>query len=534
MQIVQKQIKKEAKMIKRKFVLILLCLSLMLVSCTSMKEIQSDNISEIVKEKQTKIENEMQVTPAKLQIPIDDGFLIKAEDSQCKISEDVDIEFIDADIKTIISSLYSTLNIGVIIESCGNAGCSGVLMSQPGTTEKQGVPAISVVSSQNEPLLTLKYKGKVDNLLKLLSQKTGYFFNCHDDRTIVVEKSKIFNISVPNYPDLLKHLKESIEKLGGFNIAYNNLTTTLSFTADYNSYERIRKFLEGFLKNASLINLKIVLLSVSFSSDKNIGINWSGLNFGWGSQKMKSIFDSQLIQSSDNNINNNGSTSESTTTLRTTTETLYKTGVGVVTNDVGALVFLERNKFTLSGLLSFLESYGKYSILQDVYIQTLSGVKGKIEVAREIPYIKEVSLSTSGTSGTTIGTATSEKAKSGVEMEVLPYYDKSFDVLSINLKVNVSEVVRLITLNAGQQIGNITQPETAVKKVDTYIRMSPEQVVLLGGLIYEKELGTTHGLPGFDTVLTKEMNRTKTKEELVILVKPTIIEFVPLKKSKTS
>ena len=54
--------------------------------------------------------------------------------------------------------------------------------------------------------------------------------------------------------------------------------------------------------------------------------------------------------------------------------------------------------------------------------------------------------------------------------------------------------------------------------------MSPWQVAIIGGLVNEQTNYSSTGLP-LDTTLTKSYGNTKNKEELVVVVKPSIIEF---------
>ncbi|MEM4134392.1 MAG: hypothetical protein QXV73_04270 [Candidatus Micrarchaeia archaeon] len=465
-----------------------------------MRDVRNEDIKTELQSKQGQVENELSSIPSRIKVSVPDVFSVN-ELNKCQIDRDVDVEFMESNLSFILSVLKDELDLNFLYDISEEQRQSIVQANQSGVenkdNEKQSSQSVNTFLNRSGGALTIKYKGKLCDLFNLLSHKTGYFFDYRGDSTVIVEKEKTFSFIVPNYFELLKYVKDSIEKLGARNVSYDNFTSMLNFTVDYTGYERVKRFLQSLYRNASLINLRIVLLSVSFDSENNIGIDWSRFTLDASDRLMR-----------------------------------VKSDLNLVTNNQGASIVINRPKFSFSGFLNFIEKYGKYSILQNVYMQTLSGVKGRIEVVKETPYIKEVSLSTSNTTtGTALGTATSDKAKSGVELEMVPYYDKLSDTLSINLKVVVSEVIRLINLNAGQQIGTLTQPEVSLKTVNTQLRLTPEQVIILGGLIYEKGYTNTSGLP-FDSVLTKEMVQSKSKEELVILVKPTIIEFVPSSKEQ--
>jgi type II secretory pathway component GspD/PulD (secretin) len=168
--------------------------------------------------------------------------------------------------------------------------------------------------------------------------------------------------------------------------------------------------------------------------------------------------------------------------------------------------------------------------VQNIFIETLSGKTGKIDVSTETPYIKNVAISpvlvgaTTGTTTTTLSQTQSDVAKTGVVLEITPHYNAKAKTLGVNLDAGVYGVTRFINLSAGQ-LGILTQPEVTKKQVKTYLRMTVDQVAVVGGLTYDKDADNIAGLPG-DTYLTKTKQTVTEREELVIVVKPTVVEFV--------
>jgi len=244
---------------------------------------------------------------------------------------------------------------------------------------------------------------------------------------------------------------------------------------------------------------------------------------GYQSQNIQNLGFKGLAQQS-TDTSSSGSTS---TSIINPPTNLFKEGIGALFSSTGANLFMESSKFSLSALFSFMENFGKYNVMQNVFVETMSGKKGKIEIVTESPYVSEIGISSlSSSSGATAATAKTSTAKAGVIMDFTPYYNRKQQMLTINMKVNVEGVNRYITLSAGSQLGTFMQPETTKKSVETFLRMKPEQVAIIGGLVYEMNDDNVNGLPG-DTYLTKNVVGKKEKEELVIIVKPTIIEFVP-------
>ncbi len=340
-----------------------------------------------------------------------------------------------------------------------------------------------------------------------------------------MKERETFSVLVPNYPDLLKTVEGNMVKLGAEGVGYDDLSSSMSFRADYAGYQRMKEYLDNLKNNVSLVTMRIVLMNVRLNNGNSLGIDWSQMAVGWQSQNIQNLGFKKLAKLDDSSSSTGTTTGTTTTTTPATN--LFEQGIGALFNTSGANLFMESSRFSLSALFSFMENFGKYNVMQNVFVETMSGKKGKIEIVTESPYVSEIGISSlSSTSGATAATAKTSTAKAGVIMDFTPYYNKKQQMLTINLKVNVEGVNRYVTISAGSQLGSFMQPETTKKSVETFLRMKPEQVAIIGGLVYEMNDDNVNGLPG-DTYLTKNVTGKKEKEELVIVVKPTIIEFIP-------
>lgn len=364
--------------------------------------------------------------------------------------------------------------------------------------------------------VSIRFSGSLRDFLASLSQASGYFFRW-ENNSIVVREKETFNMVVPTYPELLKEVEANLRALGADDVAYDRFTSTITFRAGADQIAQIREFCKKVRENASLVTMRILLVNVRLTGEENTGIDWTKVVAGLRSQKVMKNFG--LRSDEDNGTS-------STTTLETVAANTFKDGVGLLFSSTGASLFVESANFSLSALLNFIDSYGRYNIVQNIFVESLSGTKGRLDVLTETPYVSEVSFSALSQQITTPTQAVkTAMAKSGVEIEITPYYSRKDGSLSIALKVNVLGVTRFISLDAGQQIGRITQPETTRKGVDTFLRMSPAHVAVIGGLVIERNNSLATGLPG-DNYFSKAVKNEREKEELVLVVKPTIIEFV--------
>ena len=81
-------------------------------------------------------------------------------------------------------------------------------------------------------------------------------------------------------------IRNNIEALGGTSISYDNLTSTITFQADFNSSERIAEFCRKLRENASLVTMRILLVDVSLNSTTSAGIDWTKFIMGYGTQNL--------------------------------------------------------------------------------------------------------------------------------------------------------------------------------------------------------------------------------------------------------
>lgn len=398
----------------------------------------------------------------------------------------VDVEFGDARVDQVVYAVAKESNLGAIyyVDTNFTTGSTGTGSSTTTTTPKR---------------VTISFKGRVSDFLRAISTATGTFLH-YENNTIVARETSQFSVAIPTYAEVMKEVTINIQGLGASNVSFDRVTSSLSFSSDANGYRRIKSFLERLKDNASLITMQVVVMNVKLSNGYSRGIDWSKM--AWYYKSMNS----PITASSGGDV--------------------FTTGASVIMNGTGASLLYQSAEFSMQALLNFMESQGRFEIMQNFFAQTMSGGTGKLDVLTETPYVSEVSLSALGiNSSTTTQSAKTATAKQGVQLVVMPYYAKKEGTLSLQLQISVLGVTRFLTLDAGSQLGKFTQPETTKKSIESFVRMTPAQTAIIGGLVYERTSNETSGLPG-DTYLTKNTNKETEKEELVVVIKPTIIEFI--------
>lgn len=185
-----------------------------------------------------------------------------------------------------------------------------------------------------------------------------------------------------------------------------------------------------------------------------------------------------------------------------------------------------------AALLSFLESQGTVHVLSSPRIATLNNQKAVLKVGKDEFFVTNVSTTTTavGTSSSTTPSVTVQPFFSGVALDVTPQIDDSGNIiLHIHPSVsNVTTVEKLINLGVGNPI-SLPLASSTISETDSVVRGQDGQVVAIGGLMRQASVSDRSQLPGAGDApgiggLFRNTKRVMQKRELVILLKPTIVQ----------
>jgi MSHA biogenesis protein MshL len=195
----------------------------------------------------------------------------------------------------------------------------------------------------------------------------------------------------------------------------------------------------------------------------------------------------------------------------------------------GTLFGLAFQTSNFAALLNFLESQGSVHVLSSPRIATLNNQKAVLKVGTDDFFVTNVTTTTTtGAVGGTIATpsVTLQPFFSGIALDVTPSIDENGEIIlhvhpSVSLVSTVTKVVDL-----GISIGSITLPlaSSAISETDSIVRARDGQIVAIGGLMRQAASNDNSGLPGLPKSVFGQTNQSSEKRELVILLKPTIVD----------
>lgn len=187
-----------------------------------------------------------------------------------------------------------------------------------------------------------------------------------------------------------------------------------------------------------------------------------------------------------------------------------------------------------AALLSFLETQGDVQVLSSPRVATLNNQKAVLKVGTDDYFVTNVSTtSTSNNTGpaTVSPTITLQPFFSGVALDVMPQIDEDNNII-LHVHPSVSQVQekeKIVDLGSAG-VFKLPLASSSVSETDSIVRVQDGHIVAIGGLMSQEQTRDSNGLPvvsrapGFLGALFGQKSSSFRKRELVILIKPTVIQ----------
>lgn len=283
------------------------------------------------------------------------------------------------------------------------------------------------------------------------------------------------------------------------------------------------------------VMLEAKIIDVQLSDAHQTGVNWAAFTQGSNSRFAGGVLSPGAALSPNGTIG--AFTSRNPDGTVNTDSELFgnpaspgsiATGVGTP----GTLFGLAFQTGSFAALVSFLETQGNLQVLSSPRIAALNNQKAVLKVGTDEFFVTNITTNT-----TTIGSTSSQSPTitvapffSGVALDVTPQIDENNQII-LHIHPSVSNVVeKTKNINLGNA-GTFRLPlaSSTISESDTVVRVSNGNIVAIGGLMKESSSRDTSGVPVLSTMpvvgsLFGSKARSTVKSELVILLKPTVIE----------
>jgi MSHA biogenesis protein MshL len=326
--------------------------------------------------------------------------------------------------------------------------------------------------------------------------------------------------------DLEKTLKALLAKKENRSVVVNGQSGVVVVRALTSELRVIEDFLEQTQRSIERqVILETKILEVELNDSYQTGINWAALS--------QSATDSALY-----GVTGGGSIFENgTSIIDGNTGNLDPSALNPVNNTVtsafGGVFSMALNigsKF--AAFIELLQGQGEVKVLSSPRISTINNQKAVIKVGVDEFFITDLSsnVNNTSTSNNTNNNVEFTPFFSGVALDVIPQIsDEGLIILHIHPTVSlVKEKIKTIDISGIQSL-NIPLAISTIRETDSIIRAKNGQVVVIGGLMQNSVQNKEASVPLLGDIpliggLFKHVQKVSKKSELVILVKPMIVE----------
>jgi len=407
----------------------------------------------------------------------DEAPQVKTEGGFLQISKKrISLNFHEADIRMILRAI---------------ADQSGVNFIYGSDVEGTITLKLKDVAFDDAIRLILKLSGLVvekeaDNIIRVLTPE-----ELKKERSQAVQFTRVLPLKYTVAKEIKNHL--SAIKIEGMQaiIGEDSLTNSIIVTASPQGLEKYRELINVLDVKPRQVLIEATLLEVDYSEGLDLGIAWGLSNFN-------------VYKKGD------GSSNLLTGTLDSigAAQTVGTVGNPALSFTIGGL--LNSNQFTAT--INALQKRSKAKLLSRPKIVTLNTEEATLMSGESLPYTE----TTVGSGG---ATTTSTKFTSvGVELKVKPTIH-SEEFVTLEVKPKVSTLRQMLP----------SGPWTAERAATTKVMVRSGETVVIGGLIKEDDLKAAEQFPLLGELpiigyLFKHQQETKDRVELLVFLKPTILE----------
>ncbi len=209
---------------------------------------------------------------------------------------------------------------------------------------------------------------------------------------------------------------------------------------------------------------------------------------------------------------------------------LFNTATGTNASAFGGIFSVAAKSTSFSAFLELLKSQGEVQVLSSPRVSTINNQKAVIKVGSDEFFVIKQEITQASTIGG-LPTVTTDLAPffSGIALDVTPQIDESGNI-NLHIHPSVSDVTSkiIVTSISGTTSQQLPTAKSSVQESDNIVRALSGQIIVIGGLMKEASTDENSSVPLLGDIpivgnLFKQRKIVRVKRELVILLKPTIV-----------
>ena len=333
------------------------------------------------------------------------------------------------------------------------------------------------------------------------------------------------NNKVNFWRNLKAELETIVGKKDGRRITLNRQSGIIIARALPGELRVIDNFLQQIQSSITRqVILEAKLLEVNLNDGYQTGINW-GQVFSRGSTSL--------------NINQVGggttlSGSNTSGIVGNTTSNIVDGSInGGTASAFGGVFSVALQASNFGAFIEMISTQGKVHVLSSPRIAAVNNQKAVIKVGGEEYYVtgikSGVSTTDSGAQTTTSPSVTFAPFFSGIALDVTPQIDLQGNIL-LHLHPTVSDVnQRNKNFTVDGKGFDLPLAASTIRETDTVVRAKNGQIIVVGGLMKQTTSDEEASVPLLSNLplignLFKHKKASRIKKELVVLVKPTLVD----------
>ncbi|MFP5349611.1 MAG: pilus (MSHA type) biogenesis protein MshL [Gammaproteobacteria bacterium] len=377
--------------------------------------------------------------------------------------------------------------------------------------------------------LNLSRRGKSDTRVasgELTQSTTGSSAAAANAGATSTSTARIPGVQVQteSHADFWKDLKDTLTSLvgtaGGRSVAVNPQTNLVIVRAMPDELLAVEEFLgHSHAVVGRQVILEAKVINVQLNDGFQTGINWAKLH---GSYLFGQTGGGTIFNRGTSEIAGNGGN------LNPATGVLPS---GTSTSAFGGVFTISARTNDFAAFLELLETQGNVHVLSSPRVSTINNQKAVIKVGGEEFFITGVTnnVTTIGTSAVLTPEVQLTPFFSGIALDVTPQIDDRGNI-TLHIHPSVSEVKqRDKSFVVSDQAFNLPLAASTIQESDNVVRAGSGQIIVIGGLMREGVTDENASIPLLGDIpivgnLFKHKRVTRIKNELVILLKPTVVE----------
>ena len=319
------------------------------------------------------------------------------------------------------------------------------------------------------------FRGTVGELFSALRNGMG-LVAWYEDGLIYLSDQQRYSLSLPQNQDVMDSVASDIQELGAENVVTSIRGGKLIYTASPSSQdELIGPFLDRMSRNLAVVNMQVAVVSLSLNDNSSMGFDWDAFKVAFDTTPSGLLL-ADNVSTNTTALSQSIGTGEtgSVASLTGAALSLSKTSTGSVFGTYGAL--------TISNAIGFLSTFGQTDVTQHVSLKTLSGSEVTLQSGQEVPYVSGVSSSSNNTNST--GSSETDTVETGLKLTLNPYYDADAELITVDVEVDLDQILQFVELSAGNQVGTLTQPLVQKQNLKDLVQVQAGKTVVIGGLQY--------------------------------------------------